>query len=307
MSTLLVISNPAARHLKALDRLPPQTRIAVGESLEALASAAPDAEVVLCGGTHRDLLRALWPSLARLRWVHALAAGLEGLLFEELVESPVPLTNSRGVFARSLGEFALAGMLHFAKDLDRMKRQQRDARWECFDVEELHGRTLGVFGYGSIGKETAKRAQAFGMKVTGLGSRASKDEIDAMLGSCDYLLVAAPLTPKTRGAIGPAELRLLKPGAVVINLGRGPVIDETALTAALEERSIRGAVLDVFDLEPLPRDHAFWKLDNVLLSPHTADHTATWMDEAMQLFVENFEYWSNGEPLLNVANKKEGY
>jgi phosphoglycerate dehydrogenase-like enzyme len=307
MSTLLVISNPAARHLKVLDRLPPQTRIVVGESLEALANAAPDAEVVLCGGTHREILRELWPSMAKLRWVHALAAGLEGLLFDELIESSVPLTNSRGVFARSLGEFALAGMLHFAKDLGRMKRQQREAKWECFDVEELNGRTLGVFGHGSIGKETAKRAQAFGMKVIGLGSRATKAELDAMLAACDYLLVAAPLTPKTRGAIGDPELRRLKPGAVVINLGRGPVIDEASLIAALTEKRIRGAVLDVFDVEPLPAEHAFWRLENVLLSPHTADHTATWMDEAMQLFVENFEYWSNGEPLLNVADKKAGY
>lgn len=317
VETLLVLGNPAARHLVRLARLPDRLRIVVAETEEGLLRAAGDAQVVLCGGTHRDLLRAIWPHLTRLQWVHALAAGLDGLLFEELVESPAPLTNSRAVFAPSLGEFAMAAMLWFAKDLRRMLRQQEAAVWDPFDVEMLEGATLGIVGYGSIGREAAQRARAFGMKVIALRQSAQPDEIahtvvgpgelDFVLTKADYLLVAAPLTPRTRGMIGAEQLARLQPNAVVINLGRGPVLDEAALAAALAHRRIRGAALDVFETEPLPEASPLWKLDNVLLSPHCADHTPGWMESAMDLFVENFTRFQQGQPLINVADKREGY
>lgn len=319
-ATLLVINNPSARYLSVLERLPPETRIVAGETVEALAHAAADASAILCAGTARPALEQLWPDLERLEWIHALAAGLEGLLFPALVESPVVLTNSRGVFARSLGEFALAGMLHFAKDLRRMTRQQDGHLWEQFDVEELHGRVLGIIGYGSIGRAAAERAKPFGMQIHALRRRPERaagdrlvdrvyapSELDELVAAADYLLVAAPLTVETQGLVGEAQLRRMKPGAVILNLGRGPVIDEAALIAALRERRLRGAVLDVFDTEPLPAGHPFYDLDNVLLSPHTADHTATWMEEAMELFVDNYERFLAGQPLLNVADMRAGY
>jgi phosphoglycerate dehydrogenase-like enzyme len=121
------------------------------------------------------------------------------------------------------------------------------------------------------------------------------------------VLLAAPLTEGTRGLIGAAELAAMKPSAVLINLGRGPVVDEAALVAALQSGQIRGAALDVFDVEPLPADHPFWKMENVLVSPHCADHTATWTDEAMQFFVDNVFRFTKGEPLENLVNKKAGY
>ena len=166
--TILVLGKPASRHFSALDRLPGDARVVAGESVDALEHAASEAQVVLLAGSYSTLLRSLWPELRRLAWVHSLWAGLESNLFPELVESSVVLTNGRGVFARSLAEFALAGMLHFAKNLSRMKSQQTKALWEPFDVEELHGATLGIVGYGAIGRAAAERARAFGMKILAL-------------------------------------------------------------------------------------------------------------------------------------------
>jgi phosphoglycerate dehydrogenase-like enzyme len=128
-----------------------------------------------------------------------------------------------------------------------------------------------------------------------------------MLATCDFVVAAAPLTDETRGLIGPRQIAGLKPSAVVINIGRGPVIDEVSLVAALESNKIRGAALDVFDVEPLPAGHAFYKLTNVLLSPHSADHTPGWRDDAFQCFLDNFGRFTKGEPLQNLVDKHAGY
>jgi phosphoglycerate dehydrogenase-like enzyme len=201
-----------------------------------------------------------------------------------------------------------------------MLRNQQARRWEQFDVEEIHGQTLGIIGYGEIGRSTAIRAHAFGMKILGVRRRPELSKSDAILdeihsfdqradviGRSDYVLAAAPLTPETRGLIGETELRAMKSTGVILNLGRGPVIDEPALIRALEDRRIRGAALDVFDQEPLPESHPFWGMENVLLSPHCADHTATWLFEAMEFFVANFERFRAGEPLANIVDKNAGY
>ena len=317
---LLVITPPNARHLSLLEKLPDSTTITVGRHPDAFVAAAPEADVILNGMGVGDTLKQIWSSAPKVQWVHSLSAGLESTLFPELIESPVPMTNARGVFKRSLGEFAVSAVLYFAKDLRRMIRNQEAAVWEQFDVEEVHGRTLGVVGYGEIGKAAAERAHALGMKIVALRRRpqlSSGDKIvdkfysiedrAEMMAVSDYVLAAAPLTEDTRNLIGEKELAAMKPTGVIINVGRGPVINEPALIRVLQERKIKGAGLDVFDTEPLPKDHPFWKLDNVLLSPHCADHTSTWLEEAMQLFVDNFIRFSKGEPLENVVDKRAGY
>jgi phosphoglycerate dehydrogenase-like enzyme len=256
----------------------------------------------------------------RVQWVHSLSAGLESILFPGLAESTVPMTNGRGVFKESLGEFTVASILFFAKDLRRMLRNQEAGRWEQFDVEMVQGKTLGVLGYGEIGRAAAVRAHALGMKIHVIRRRPQLSDEDPiveksfsiadraeMMAGVDYLLVAAPLTGETRGLVSTAELQRMKRSAVVINVGRGPVIDEAALIAALRDGTIRGAALDVFDVEPLPAGHAFYGMDNVLLSPHCADHTSTWTDEAMQFFLENLRRFQSGEPLMNLVDKKSGY
>ncbi|MEO8129437.1 MAG: D-2-hydroxyacid dehydrogenase [Bryobacteraceae bacterium] len=316
---LLVISPPNAKHLSVLEKLPDSTTITVGRHADAFESAAPEADVILNGLGNGDTLKQIWNSARKVQWVHSLSAGVEKTLFPELIASPVPITNARGVFKRSLGEFAVSAILFFAKDLRRMVRNQEAAVWEQFDVEEIHGRTLGIVGYGEIGRATAERAHALGMKIVALRRRPglasdpiverfySVEDRAAMMSVCDYVVAAAPHTEDTHGLIGEKELAAMKPSGVIINVGRGPVINEAALVKVLQERRIKGAGLDVFDKEPLPPDHPFWKLDNVLLSPHCADHTSTWMEEAMEFFVSNFERFTTGVPLENVVDKNAGY
>jgi phosphoglycerate dehydrogenase-like enzyme len=315
-----VIADPTARHLSVLKNLPDETTIVVGTQADAFQAAASQADVILTTVSKTEPLRTLMRMTPKVRWIHSLSAGVENTLFPELIESPLPLTNSRGIYARSLGEFAMSSILFFAKDLRRMLRNQQARRWEQFDVEEIHGQTLGIIGYGEIGRSTAIRAHAFGMKILGVRRRPELSKSDAILdeihsfdqradviGRSDYVLAAAPLTPETRGLIGETELRAMKSTGVILNLGRGPVIDEPALIRALEDRRIRGAALDVFDQEPLPESHPFWGMENVLLSPHCADHTATWLFEAMEFFVANFERFRAGEPLANIVDKNAGY
>ena len=317
---VLVISNPSAPHLSALDRLPQPVRVCVGQDLELVRQEAPDAHVIMIGNFRMEPFRTVFPLATRVDWVHSLAAGVDNFLFPEFITSSVRLTNGRGMFSEPLAEFAIGAMLFFSKSLRRMLDSQQASRWDPFDVEMVGGRTLGIVGYGGIGKATAQLARGMGMRVVALRKRAplSNDDphVDAvyapdglreMLALCDFVLVAAPLTPETRGMIGAEELSVLKSTAVIMNVGRGAVIDEAALVDALEHNRIRGAALDVFEQEPLPPKHPFYELKNVLLSPHCADRAPGWQLAAMQVFVENFELYRMGRPLKNIVDKKAGY
>lgn len=318
--TILVLADPAERALGMLETLPDNTSIAVGQHLESFSTLAPSADVILHWSGKRELLERVWQIAPRVRWVHSRAAGLDNLLFPALVESLVPLTNGSGVFSQSLGEFVLGAILFFAKDFRRMVRSQAAGVWDPFDVEEIRGQTVGIVGYGDIGRAVAKRAHAMEMKVLGLRRRPELSREDPfvdtvlplerkheLMARSDYVVVVAPLTPDTRGMISEAELGVMKSSAVLMNIGRGPVVDESALIRALEEKRIRGAALDVFHTEPLPAGHPFFRLDNVLLSPHCADHTSDWLEQAMQFFLDNLERFRRGEPLRNVVNKALGY
>lgn len=320
-NTVLVLSNPTEPELKLLQNLPEETAIAVGDSVQAFENMAADATVIFSWSVAGQVLRDVFAMCPRVRWVHSRSAGLDGVLFPEIIESPVPLTNGSGVFSPSLGEFALGAILYFAKDFRRMIRNQEAGRWEQFDITEIAGQTVGIVGYGDIGRAVATRCRAMGMRVLGLRrSGAPIYNVDPlvdrvytpsglmeMIPQCDYLVVAAPLTPETKALIGPAAFAAMKPETVIINLGRGPVIDEAAMVEALSTGRIKGAALDVFDREPLPDGHPLYSLQNVLLSPHCADHTPDWLDRAMQFFVDQFERFRKGEPLVNIVDKRLGY
>jgi phosphoglycerate dehydrogenase-like enzyme len=306
-STVLVLADPTDPLLGMLEALPDGTRIAAGNRVEAFADAAPEADVILNWTGSRELLRQVWAMAPRVRWVHSRSAGLDELLFPELAESPVPLTNARGVFSEILGEFVIAAVLFFAKGLRRMVRSREAGVWDQFDTIEVSGQTMGVIGMGDIGKAAARRAEAMGMRVIGLGRADGPERKRALLAQSDYVVLSAPLTPETRGIIAEPELRVMKPEAVLINVGRGPLVDEAALIAALREKRIGGAALDVFNQEPLPAGHPYFALDNLLLSPHSADHTPDWQQRAMQLFLANFERYRKGQPLQNVVDKRRGY
>lgn len=270
----------------------------VSSDVAALREAVRDADVIVVAPRQGPLLREVWPDAKRVRWVHALAAGVESLVFPSL---DATLTNSRGIFADALGEFAIAAMLFFAKDLRRMLDNQRAQRWAPFNVERLEGQTVGIVGYGGIGRAVAQRAAAFGMRV--LATRVTP--LDELLRASDYVVLSTPLTAETRGMIGARELALMKTSAVLINIGRGAVVDEAALIDALQR--IRGAALDVFETEPLPAAHPFWTLDNVLLSPHCADHTSDSHERTMRFFLDNLGRFERGEELVNVVDKARGY
>ena len=319
--TILVLGEPDGPQAAMLETLRPQAAIFVGNSAIAFGQAVADADVLFNWSGSPALFREVFRMCPRLRWVHSRAAGLDKSLFPELIESSVLLTNGSGVFSPSLGEFALAAILYFAKDFRRMIRNQMAGVWEAFDVLPVAGSTVGIVGYGDIGRAVAARARAMGMKVLAVKRHvAPQGNADSfveevfgterrieMLARCDYVVVSAPLTKETNGMIGEAEFAAMKPTAVVINVGRGPVINERALVKALAEGRIKGAALDVFDEEPLPEGHPFYGMENVLLSPHCADHTPEWMDDAMRFFIAQHERFRKGEPLLNVVDKKLGY
>jgi len=320
-TTVLVLSDPADRHLAMLAALPDETRITVGDSAESFARSADGADAILCWPGRRALLCDVLAMAPKLRWVHTRAAGLEDLISPELIRHPAIFTNSSGVFSPSLGEWVLGAILYFAKDFHRLLRQQMAGVWEQFEVPFIEGQTVGIIGYGDIGRAIATRVRAVGMRV--LAARRHVPESGnsdplveriyrtadrcEMISQCDYVALAAPLTPETRGMIGQAEIGAMKPGAVFLNVGRGPVVDEDALIEALTAGRIRGAALDVFAHEPLPPGHPFFKLENVLLSPHSADHTPDWLDRAMRFFLDQFERFRTGAPLLNVVDKHRGY
>jgi phosphoglycerate dehydrogenase-like enzyme len=319
--TLLVTGDPAAPYLKALDRLPSDTRTTITNDRERLLAAAPDADVILNAETRDQTLLPLTFSHApRVRWVHTLWAGVDKALSPEVIQSPAPFTNGRGVFAIPLGEWAISAMLHFSYQHRRLIRDQEEERWAAFDTDGLYGKTLGIVGYGEIGKAIAERAKPFGMRIIALRRRPELCAGDALLDACylnaqinqmmsasDFVALAAPVTPETRGMVGKEQIAAMKPSAVIINVGRGPVLDEAPLIEALEAGKIRGAGLDVFTTEPLPAGHPFYRMTNVLLSPHCADRTPGWQDRAVDCFLDNFKRFQNGEPLKNVVDKHAGY
>ncbi len=260
-----------------------------------------EAEIILLSPRYGSLLRGL--DAPHLKWIHSLAAGVDTFPFDELRKSDVIVTSSRGLYADALAEFVIAAMLSFAKDLPRLARNRAAHRWEPYTVERLEGKSVGIVGFGGIGKAVARRAEAFGMKI--VASTRAATNVGAF--KADYVVLSVPLTPETRGLMSAERIASLPSHSVLINVSRGPVVDEVALIDALRAKRIRGAALDVFSTEPLPPDHPLWTLDNVLISPHTADRTADSHDRAMRFFLRNLERFRRGEPLENVVDKARGY
>lgn len=318
--SLLVLGDPTASHLKLLSRLPEDTNIVTTLDTEHARKNVADVDAILCDMGRVGALKELMPIARKLRWIHSISAGVESFLFPEMLASPVTLTNGRGAYKRSLAEFVIYACMFFAKDTRRMLRQQAEGRWEQYFMEEIHGRTLGIVGYGEIGRASAAAATALGMRVLAMRRRPElsaddphvsavygSTQLHEMLAQCDYICAAAPNAKDAIGLIGAAEFAVMKPNAVIINVGRGPVIVETELIKALQNKTIRGAALDVFDVEPLPAGHPFYALDNVLLSPHCADRVTGWLEIAMEIFVDNFERFAESKPLNNIVDKEAGY
>jgi phosphoglycerate dehydrogenase-like enzyme len=306
---LLVIAPPQFGPLDLLRREAPDVELSIGTDVESLRGQAAGAEAVLIAPRYASILTELWRELGEVRWIHTLAAGVESLPFDLLRRSDVIVTNSRGLYADALGEFAIAAMLWFAKDLRRLIRNQDERRWQPYDVERLEGQTVGIIGYGGIGHAVARRAEALGMHVLTTRRRRELGDpaIEEVIAESRYVVMCTPLTPSTHRLMSRERIAAMKPEAVFINIGRGGTVDEDALLDALRNHRIRGAALDVFDVEPLPPEHPLWQLDNVLISPHTADHTDDAHARAMNFYIENLRRFRAGESLENVVDKVEQY
>lgn len=321
---LLVLSPPDHYSLRNLEVIKEAADVFVNNDEKEAKELARRADIILYSGLTGKLVSfpEVFANAAQLKWIHSMSAGVEKLLIPALVESQVPLTNARGVYKRSLAEFAVLGMLYFTKRVRRLVDSQRASRWDNFSTEFINNKVMGIVGYGEIGRECALLAKGLGVKIYATRrnpERSAKDplldrvfpadQMLAMLPEIDVLLAAAPLTPETHHLISDSALHALKPTAIVMNVGRGPVIDEAALIRALQEKRIAGAALDVFEEEPLPAGSPLWGMENVLISPHCTDRTVNpdWLDLSVQYFVENFWRFVKGQPLENVVDKKAGY
>jgi phosphoglycerate dehydrogenase-like enzyme len=301
---------------------------AVGAAL----TAHPDTEVLYTFNVPGNALEVA----PQLRWIQLHSAGVDHLLDSPLMGSDVAITTSSGIHATPIAEYVMASMLAHRWRVPFWTHCQREARWpsgrwDLYARPELRDSTLGILGYGSIGREVGRMGRAFGMRVLALRSsplRPGNDysppgtgdpegaiperiytpgELHEMLAECDYVVVALPLTLHTRHLIGAAELRAMKPGAYLVNIARGEIVDEEALVRALEEGQIAGTGLDVFEQEPLPPDSPLWGLDNALISPHVAGFTPRYDERAATLFAENLARYLAGQPLLNLVDKSKGY
>lgn len=254
---------------------------------------------------------------ARLRWVQSWRAGPDEALFPEMIASDVILTSCAGNGAIPLAEHAMWLMLTLNRDALRWVRAQEVGRWERHTHGELNGLTLGIIGLGHSGLDLAQKAKAFHMHVLGMRrsdrSAAHVDEVLAtdrlheLLGRSDFVVVTAPLTAQTRGMLGEAEFRAMKPTAFFIVFSRGGIADDAALLRAVNEGWIAGAGLDDFGTEPLPADSPFWTARNTICTPHNGATTEATLDRGVDIFVDNLGRFARGEELINVVNKAAGY
>jgi phosphoglycerate dehydrogenase-like enzyme len=299
----------------------PQHTFADVWSREALRQSLPQADAAFAAFVDADLV----PSLSRLKWVQAPAAGVGHLLSPQLVDSPIILTSARGVRTRNIAEHVLGVTLALARQFHTAIRRQAGHQWALDEIEAsgmvrtLQGARMGIVGLGSIGAEIAALASAIGMRVSGIRKRidqplpAGVDEVlppaqlPELLGKSDVVILSAPLTGETRSLIGEEAIRCMKRGALLINIARGALLDDPAVIAALRDGRLGGAALDVFVEEPLDPASPYWDLPNVIVTPHTAGAMADYWSPLVRLFADNLRRLEAGEPLINVVDKKAGY
>ena len=253
-----------------------------------------------------------------LRWVHTNAAGIHPSLIAALDGQPTVLTNGSGAQAPAIAEYVVAALLTWLKRLRELNRLQDNAQWAAdFRVAELRGMTVGIIGLGQAGRAVARLLRPFGVRLLGLRRRSlpveevdsvyGREDIGQFLGHLDTLVIAVPLTRETQGMIGRAELARLRPGAYVVNVARGAIVDEGALIDALRSGQLAGAALDVFGEEPLPATSLLWTLPGVIVSPHCCDHTPQTTERGLEVFLDNLRRYLQDEPLRNVVDRGLGY
>lgn len=301
----------------------------------------PDTDILMSWSILAEQVKAA----KKLRWIHSPAAAVHRLMIPELLASDIRVTSARGVHGPVVAEHVIALVFALAKRLPSAMRYQAQKKWgqallwnEAPRPCEIAGTTLGTVGLGSIGREVARLASAIGMRVVatkknltteraeehggktfttkGTSEHEGKafveqvygaDQLDVMLRQCDFVVLAAPVTPETQGMINEARLSAMRPSAYLINVARGALIDESALVAALCQRRIAGAALDVFEQEPLAEESPLWEMDNVLITPHSAALTERLWDRHFELLAENLRRFMAGKPLLGMVDPRQGY
>lgn len=285
---------------------------------ETLRQTLPGTHIMMVTDFRTEALREAWPSADSLQWIHATSAGVDALMFPELVNSEVTVTNAQGIFDRGIAEYVLCTILMFAKDFPTSIRLQLKHQWKHRDTEKARGARVLVVGAGSIGREIARLTSAIGLEVHGIARRSRSDDPDFVavhdnaalhdqLGLADFVVIAAPLTPATEKLFDASAFRAMKSTARLINIGRGPIVDTQALVSALQNGDIAGAGLDVFEEEPLPSDHPLWAMDNAILTAHMAGDLIGWKAALTEQFLENLANWQNKDELFNVVDKASGY
>jgi len=316
-STIVVLCPADGTRPPGLADLERRTEIRYATA-DSLASALPGAEGLFLWDFFSGAVRDAWPHAADLRWIHVAAAGVDTLLFPELVDSEVTVTNARGVFDRPIAEFVLGSVLAVAKDFATSHRLQRAHEWRHRETRTVRGSTALVVGTGAIGRETARLLRAVDVDVRGAGRTSRKDDPDFgevvasadladHVGWADHLIVAAPLTPATRGLVDATVLGAMRPGSHLVNVGRGPIVDEDALVKALHAGPLVAATLDVFTTEPLPADSPLWDTPGVTVSAHMSGDAEGWRERLADQFLDNAERWLAGRPLRNVVDKQAGF
>jgi phosphoglycerate dehydrogenase-like enzyme len=333
-----------SRDLERIRAAAPGARL-VTVSVEGLADGPiDDVEVMLRGWLTSDAFDRLLVRAPRLAWVHSATSGVEGALTPAARERGLVVTNARGVFSRPIAEYVLMMILSVSRRLPQLLELQQERTWQPLEGAELRDVTVGIIGLGSIGRAVGALATAFGCRVVAVRRRPGSDTgpadrpnsaaedasvsaessdrsfgeamldrvggpetLPELLSESDFIVLAAPLTPETEDMVNDETLAMVKPGAWLINVARGRLIDERALLRALREGPLGGAVLDTFRDEPLPASSPFYDLENVIVTPHTAWSSGRVLDRSVELFCDNLRRYAAGEPLLNVVDPAAGY
>lgn len=327
MNILVAVFSPAPawtlprRFVDVLRRQFPHHTFHDAWDADALRALLPDADVAFSAAIDRSAFGAL----SRLKWVQSPAAGVGGMLGPELIASPIVVTSARGVRARSIAEHVMGVTIALARLVPLVLRRQAEHAWALEEIESsgavrtLHDRRMAIVGLGAIGIEVARLASAFGMRVSAIRRRIEAErpesveevlppgQLHDVLSRSDVVVLSAPQTTETTRLIDRAALDRIKRGALLINVGRGKLVDDEAVIAALQDGRLGGAALDVFTREPLDAASPYWDLPNVIITPHIAGAMEDYWTPLVDLFAQNLRRFEHGEPLLNVVDKKAGY
>ena len=315
---LVIHGVESSDEIPGIERIAANTQINCAPDLDSLQQFLPEAEVLLGWNFRAKDLQQTWHLAEQLRWVQWSGAGVDAVLFPEFVASDVRLTNVRGVFDRAMAEYTLGLILAFAKGMVETMAAQTAHRWSYRLTEQTLGQKVLVVGVGSIGRAIGRLLKQAGFEVSGVGRSARDGDPDfeqvygvdtlvQSLETADYVVLIPPLTDQTRGLFGTAEFSAMKTTARFINLGRGELVDEAALIAALTSGAIAGAGLDVFSNEPLPENSPFWDLKNCIVSPHMSGDYHGFKETVAEVFLDNFEHYRQGRELVNLVDKTLGF